>query len=331
MKKILFVNLIVIICLVLFLELFFMFMAASYRLNSLKDESLLKRFKQDNVVKYILNSYFKHPHSVYLHGCENLRPIAGKEYTSAPIVLFGCSITYGDLLNDDNNFSAILSRVSKRPVYNMAFDGWCPAHMLKLLKENKELLFLKNPEYIIYTYIKDQKRRLHFYQGWRYSSQLYKLFDIDKDGNLIDYGVKYPFYWRFMTTKHIQYAIERFNYLNEEKSDKILFKVFEDSVSIIKSRYPNAKLIMLLYDVKMCSNDENVDIFKTEDVLTKKEQEKFKEMGFEIYNMEELVGKSLCGEEYHARCPMYGDVDHHHPSSKMWEEFVPKLVEKLSM
>ena len=134
-----------------------------------------------------------------------------------------------------------------------------------------------------------------------------------------------------MTTKYIQYAIERYNYINDEKADTLLFKIFEESVSIMKKRYPNAKLILLLYDVKLCNIDSHYDIFKTEKVLNKKEQDKLKELGFEIINMEELVGKSLCGEEYHARCPIYGDIDPYHPSSKMWEEVVPKLVEKLGM
>lgn len=331
MKKVLFVNLIVIICLLLFLELFFMFIAANYRLNSVKDESLLKCFKQDNVVKYILNSYFKHPHSVYLHGCENLRPIAGEEYTSAPIVLFGCSITYGNLLNDDNNFSGVLSKVAKRPVYNMAYDGWSPAYMLKQLEENRNLLFIKEPEYIIYTFIKDHKKRLVFYQGWGFETQLYLRYSFDKNGELYSLPCRYPFYWRLFTTKYIQHAIEKIKSKKTEQIDELLFCIFERSTSIVKNRWPNAKLVMLVYNDEMCQNEKNKELYRTEDTLTKVEQEKFKEMGFEIYNMEELVSRSLCGEEYHARCPMYGDVDHHHPSSKMWEEFVPKLVEKLKM
>ena len=331
MKKILLVNFIIIIILLFCLEFFFVIMAANYRFNTVKDENILKRFKQDSVVKFILDSYFKPVYYAYETGSKNLRPVMGGEYNSRPILLFGCSVAYGNYLDDDKNFSGILSKIAKRPVYNIAFNGWSPAHMLKSLRENKNLLFVQNPEYIIYTYIKDQKRRLFFYQGWRYSSQLYKLYDLVKNGNLIEYSYKYPFYWKLMTTKHIQYALERFYYQNEEKADKLLFKIFEESVSIIKKRYPNSKLVLLLYDVKMCKNNENAEIFKTEDVLSILEQEKFKEMGFEIINMEELVAKSFCGEDYHVKCPIYGDVDPHHPSSKMWEEFVPKLVEKLKM
>ena len=81
----------------------------------------------------------------------------------------------------------------------------------------------------------------------------------------------------------------------------------------------------------MCPNSFNNELYDTENTLTKEEQLKFKNMGFEILNIEHLAQKSFCGVEYHAKCPIYGDLDLKHPSTKMWEEFVPKLVEKLNM
>ena len=331
MKKIVIVNILLILLLIPIFEIISIFIAVGYRFQNLNDPLFMKRYREQNIFEYIVDSYVLYHVSAYDFGKLNLRPVSGIEFNKKPIVLFGCSIAHGDLLNNDNNFSAILSKITKRPVYNMAFSGWCPSHMLRLLQTDKRLLFLDDPEYIIYTFINDQKRRMFFYQGWRYRSQLYRVFELDKNDNLVLYPNKYPFYWRFMLTKHFQYALERAGYINEENVDKLLFKIFEESVKIIKKRYPNSKLALLLYDVKLCNDDTNVPIFKTEDILTKKEQEKFKELGFEIINMEELVGKSFCGEEYHAHCPIYGDVDPHHPSTKMWEEFVPKLVEKLNM
>ena len=331
MKKIVIVNILFILLLIPIFEIISVFFAVGYRIQNLNDPTFMKRYREKNLVQYIFDSYKSFPVVSYNYGKTNLHPVVGNEFTKRPIVLFGCSISYGVLLDKTKNFSSILSKQTKRPVYNMSFNGWCPSHMLRLLQEDKRLLFLDNPEYIIYTFINDQKRRMFFYQGWRYNSQLYKLFELDKNDNLVLYPNKYPFYWRFMLIKHFQYALERVDYINEEKVDKLLFKIFEESVKIIKKRYPNSKLALLLYDVKLCSDDINVPIFKTEDILTKKEQEKFKELGFEIINMEELVGKSFCGDEYHAHCPIYGDVDPHHPSTKMWEEFVPKLVEKLKI
>ena len=331
MKKIVLVNFLVILILLLVIELFSIALVVSIRLKQLDDPTILQRYK-NNIVEYIINCYkekdnYKH----YDILSEKLRPLVGSNYQKRPILLFGCSVTYGNLLNDDNNFSGILSKVAQRPVYNMAYDGWGPAHILKQLRENRTLFLVDNPDYIIYTYIKDHKKRLIFFQGWGFETQLYLRYLIDSNGELISIPRKYPFYWRFFTTKHLQHAIEKMKLKNERKIDELMFYLFEHSASVMKSRYPNAKLVMLLYNEGFCGNDKYIAPVKTENILTKDEQEKFWRMGFEIINMEELIGKSLCGEEYHARCPIYGDIDTCHPSSKMWEEFVPKLVEKLGM
>ena len=107
------------------------------------------------------------------------RKVQGEHFSNKPILLFGCSIAYGYNLDENQNFSTILSKETKRPVYNAAVTGYCPAHMLKLLKENRVLFNVKDPEYIIYTFIKDHKQRLFYYQGWKYDSQLYFRYILD--------------------------------------------------------------------------------------------------------------------------------------------------------
>ena len=258
------------------------------------------------------------------------RPVYLEHSKKRPIIILGDSIAYGFNLDENSNMAAILAKLTGRPVFNTAQIGWSPAHMLKLLKESRKLFSVNNPEYIIYTFVEDYKRKLFYYQGWKYSSQLYFRYYMDRNGELFERRRHYPFYWNFQTIKHIQYAIEKINYSNQKTIDKLLFKIFEESIYIIKNRYPNAKLVMLLYDQKMCQDDTKVDIFKTEKILTKIEQKKFKDLGFEIINMEELAGKTFCAEKYHSLCSN-NVLDKNHPSSKMWEEFLPKLVEKLNM
>ena len=151
--------------------------------------------------------------------------------------------------------------------------------------------------------------------------------------NLIGNKVKkeYPFYWRFQTTKHIQYAIEKLHYSNENKVNDLMYKVFSDSVEVMKTRYPDAKLVMLLYNQAFCGKNNSNNIFRTEEVLSEKEQEMFKSLGFKIYNIEEISGQSFCGEQYHSQIMNSEFIDPYHPSTQMWEEFVPKLIEKLQM
>lgn len=331
MKKILIVNFIFILSFFILLEIGSFFLAINELLNNEKNDGVLKRDKGGNVFEAVYKTYTQTPFFSYEHSKNKLHQLQGKEYNKKPILLFGCSVTYGNLLDENKNFSGILSKETKRPVYNFSYDGWGPAHMLKLLSEDKRLLFIKDPEYIIYTYINDHKRRIVSSQGWPYSSQLYKIYDVDKNNNLIEVPRKYPFYWRFLCVKNFQSLKERILLKNEKYVNNLLFKIFEKSVSIFKSRYPNAKLILLLYDVKICFDNENHEISNSEDILSKEEIEKFQNMGFVVYNIEEIAEKSFCGVDYHAHCPIYGDVDYNHPSTKMWEEFVPKLVEKLDM
>lgn len=333
MKKIVLINIIVFLILLILLELFSVIYTASVRIYQQNNNLLLKPY-ESNVFKYIVKIYTnKHTFSRYDIPDELLREPIVKNTKKQPIVLFGCSVTYGYLLDSDNNFSSILSKNTNRTIYNMSYNEWSPAHMLKLLKENRNrnLFFIENPQYIIYTIIKDHKKRLFFYQGWGYDTQVYFRYQIDKNRELSPIPRKCPLYFRLFLIKNIQHSIENIKLKNEKLVDELLFKIFEESASIIKSRWPNSKLVMLVYNDDLCSYEKNKELYRTEDTLSKIEQEKFKEMGFEIYNMEELVGKSLCAEEYHARSSIYGELDRKHPSTKMWEEFVPKLVEKLGM
>ena len=160
-----------------------------------KEPAVLKRCKGSNVIEAVINTYKQEPFLSYENTKENLHPVIGKEYDAKRIVLFGCSVTYGNLLKEDKNFSGILSKITKRPVYNMAYDGWGPSHILKLLKEHRSLIFGEEPEYIIYTYINDHKRRIISYQGWPYSSQLYKIYNYNKNNQLTEIKRKYPLYF----------------------------------------------------------------------------------------------------------------------------------------
>ena len=295
MKKIILINILVFFIMLIILELFSVFYAASIRINQ-QNNNLLMRPYESNIFKYITKIYLnKYTFSRYDIQDVLLREPIVKNTKKLPVVLFGCSVTYGFSLDANNNFSSILSKVANRTVYNLSYNEWSPAHMLKLLKENrnKNLFFIQNPEYVIYTIIKDHKRRLVFYQGWGYDSQLYLRYQIGKNNELYPVQRKYPLYFRSFLVKNIQHSIENTKLKNEELVDELLFKIFKESVSIIKSRWSNAKLVMLVYNDELCSYEKNKELYKTEDTLTKKEQDKLKELGFEIINLEELVGKSL--------------------------------------
>ena len=74
--------------------------------------------------------------------------------TKLPILLLGCSYTYGELLEEDKDFSEKLGTQSGRHIYNMGMSGQGPMAGLTLLEiEEKNKTIDKEPEYIIYTYM----------------------------------------------------------------------------------------------------------------------------------------------------------------------------------
>ena len=315
MKKILLYNIIVFI-------IFFILSEISCFIWEVNLQKI--KFKKDNAIKTVLLDYFKEP-SFYFYDVQSIwseigRPVSGINYRKKPILLFGCSIIYGEGLTENNTFSAILSELTKRPVYNLALRGWTVTHMLRQLQVNKEIENL-DPEYIIYTFITDQKTRLHFYQGWPWDTGLYLRYKYDKDKKLKPIERRYPFYYKFYITKFIQDKINKLKTDNYELTSNLMIDLFKESTKIIKERYPNAKLILLLYKNKNCS--EHSPIEPTKNFLNKEEYKKLSELGFNIINIEQESNKLFCTKEY--------KIDDYHPSAKMWEEFTPILIKKYNM
>ena len=278
--------------------------------------------KTTETIKYLFSRYSTDVCTEYYDvPNEKMRPTEGKNFKKNPIILFGCSVTYGNKLSDGENFSGTLSKMTKRPVYNMAGDGWTFSHMLKNLQANPVLENL-NPDYVIYTFIKDQKRRLYFYQGWPHDTGLYLRYKLDKNNNLVEVIPHNNIFWRSYLVKSIQYQIQINKNENETATDTLMLRILGESTQIMKKRYPNAKFIMLLYSDSDCQKGER-DIFSDKEFLSEYEENEIKKLGYEIVNIEQEMGFPPCTPEY--------KVDDHHPSAKFWNEFTPKLVKKFKM
>ena len=89
----------------------------------------------------------------------SFRKPCGLEYKKQPILLYGCSFTYGDGLKDNENFSYILSKTTKRPVYNFGLSGKGMQHSLHIMQNHPKIS--PEPQYIIYTFLQRQIRRLY--------------------------------------------------------------------------------------------------------------------------------------------------------------------------
>ncbi len=64
--------------------------------------------------------------------------------TKSPVILFGCSFTFGAGLNDNETFSYKLSKYTGRNVYNRGLSGYGVQHMLYMLNDS-DYCFLPPP------------------------------------------------------------------------------------------------------------------------------------------------------------------------------------------
>ena len=79
-------------------------------------------------------------------------------------MLLGCSFTYGDGLEDTEAFHSVLSKDSKRTIYNLGISAGSPTEALYFLREKEirdDIIKIEEPiEYVIYTYIPGHEERV---------------------------------------------------------------------------------------------------------------------------------------------------------------------------
>ncbi len=241
-----------------------------------------------------------------------------------PIILFGCSFTYGTMLEDNQTFSYKLSKLTKRNVYNYALEACGIQHMYYFLSNKK---FYKNissasypPPYVIYVYIPSHLQRLtsNIFPNSLSSNGCIVLYTL-KDNNLK--LKKMPsFLFRSFLIKKIFYLIDKKNNKmtieNNYKKFILANELFLQSKKQLEKRYPNIKFVILKYNVENNWEDGYEMPFMW-DVLKKE--------GFIVIDSKDLIGRKF---KYNSEDSVQ---DGYHPSEKAWDLLVPKLVKKLNL
>lgn len=313
--KIICINLIIFIALIVLSEVF-LFNTAKYELKE-KLNIIQKMNKQSgksiqNKLEYNLTPlYF-----VYDYEKTQLRKPEGLKYKKPPILLFGCSYTYGEGLKDKETFSYKLSNLSKRPVYNRANSGWGTQHILYQLKRDDFYKEVKPPEYIIYTLIDDHLNRLFRYQYPPPSCYALLRYKLTKDG----FTEIYPFLpslWKLYTVNSIQNFIERSlltaNF-NRKKNLEYFYLMMNECKKLAKQHYPNAKFVILIYREQSNMFIDDPNLYK-----------KLIDDNFIIIDTDDLIQRNLLNAD---GCKT---IDHSHPSEKAWDLIVPALIKKLNL
>ena len=321
--KIIIVNALTIFLMILLVE-FFLFTKEYLRLE---DETKKQNISQNHTIQdFSLYNYIKVLYATYLSITKSnieitkdfFRPIPSSSQDNKkeklPIILLGCSFTYGDNLSETETFSHVLSKYSNRDIYNLGLGGRSPRTMLYLMRENfqftKEKLLNNNFnfEYIIYTYIPDHKRRLYV-NIVPSDVPEYKIIKIDNKKYL-----KFV-HLSFLTKTYIYKEIMELAYKYKKKyNQKDIFDTFviymKEINKEIQSKFninnKSPKFVILVY---IEDGTEDWNVLKQDNIL--------------IINIKKDLNIDIDEEKY--------TLFDGHPSKEAWQAIVPALVKELNL
>ena len=198
------------------------------------------------------------------------------------IVFFGCSMTFGYGLEDDEPFPYVtgVNLHGDYKIYNFGFGGYGTHHMLAALEHGIASKIIKvEPEYIIYTAIPDHLRRILNRKSWGDSDPKYILengeakyvgsFNQDKSlyNTVSNKVLESMIAGKFFKEQIDNYGIELFGAIVKASRDHA------------KKLYPNSKFIVIFwgdsYEAEKCR--------KMKQALTKN--------GIEIHDIDAMIPK----------------------------------------
>lgn len=310
MKKIIIVNIIAIIFVFSIIEII------SYA-------NLYKKYK-DAIINYnkIINRKTIFPLSykkVVLPNKNNLldnfRPIEKRDKEQKPIVLFGCSYTYGFGLEDNQTFSYKLANATNRTVINRGKSGTGLPFLYYQLNDKNIINELpKDTEYIIYTLIPDHFARLYRYRNFALTGDHTLRYKIKNDKLVIDKPFLNAIHSLFSVIILEEYLAEK-NYQNDSKDFQLFNKLMDESKILINENFKDAKFVILYYKGPF-DTDNTIDKI-VEDYVNRNKD-------ITLININEEF-------PYIQKDKDYWLLDNDHPSEKAWDLIVPRIIEKLNI
>lgn len=240
--------------------------------------------------------------------------LQNKIQKKSPIILVGCSYTYGLALSENETFSYLLSKYTGRDVYNLGIGGRSPRTILYLMRENfnyTKTNLLKNNlniEYIIYTYIPDHKRRLYVNLICN-DIPCYKT--IKKDNNKHLKFVNCNSLKKTYIYRNIMELVYRYKMLNTPKEMFDIFTLYIKEIHReIQSNFhfnnKKTKFVILVYDEEAI---DDWNILKRDDII--------------VIRIKEDLNINISDKKY--------KLLDNHPNAKAWQDIVPALVKKLDL
>lgn len=227
-----------------------------------------------------------------------------------PVLFMGCSYTWGQSLNENETVSAQFAKLTKRPTYNRSGKGWGFSHLLYQLSNETIYKQIKEPEYIIYTFIGDHPYRLDTFKENPATLNFQPKYNFNSKNQLIEQ--KPTFIDSFLSVSNFQYNYGH-RFRNDDYVNKITKIYLRSAKNETEKHNWNTKFVILKYPSGF--DDKHLDS------IIWKELEK---EGFIILDARELTNIDLIDKRYKA-------TDGWHPNAKAWELILPKLIKKLNI
>ena len=335
-------NLIKVICIIFvnLIAVILLFFIADYSVSKIAYNHDVKELINNKIIQDS-NSIEKFKYKIGMHHFRNLWKLNDWQYGSLErdyvtdsqkksVIIFGCSFAFGAWLERDKNFSAILSKLTNRTVYNRAYSACGFGHMLW---QTQQELFYKSinipPEYAIYIYIPDHLiRSCHYKYGISLlnDDNFYLSYEI-KNGKLVE--KVNPFFLnlsRLNIIKNYNYKVfcsSLYYAKDKDKNIEFIKLHFIQARNELKKRYPNIKFIILKYPFNYYEgNDYSNDIYEKANMESYKDTRwsDLEKEGFIIIELnKDIIGFDVNDKEY--------QLPDGHPNTKAWEIIAPKVVE----
>lgn len=295
---------------------------------TLPDYKKFNKVKEEFVVDKHLYTNYERPSEKNRLAFENDgRSSVGREYKNKPILLLGCSYTYGLGLTKEETFGYQLSQFTKRPVYNWGWKTESADYSFLQLKQkiNTDKLAKNPPQYVIYTYMYDHLDRLiskNRQYRWYYLRQygLLKGQHFNPADNL--YTVL-----SFKNKMYENILLKGNKYENLLDLDIEIIKAMKKEV---EKYAPESKFVILLYSdsYDVMQKNKKAVPYEEYNTLNSPKWKALQKQGFIVVSTEELLGRKmdkksdLLENDYTLTL---------HPTTKIWQKIVIKLSEKLAL
>ncbi len=290
---------------------------SSFRILESKRMNVLKSIKnvdlELNKVKYSSKIItFRDFYPIFQ---ERFRTPCGVNFVKKPIIIFGCSVAYGEYLKNEETFSYMLSKLTKRPVYNFAFSGFGLQHMLFQLQNEKETDKINNPKMVIFLFTEDHIRRINLESFSPLDKELYLKYE--KHNNSLVEKKQHSFCLdKLYLTRSLKYymAIKDYNEnMNSKRYEDLILLHILESQKIIAKKYPEAELVILFYEPTTKEKD-----------VTRRIKADLTKYKIKYTTTTELMGKNL------SENPEYTFPDSH-PKAIVWKILTPEFVKKYNL